>query len=86
MTIDLADLLNALESVIQQLTLFKEAKDIDPESEAVAWQRLSTVEELFMELFDDRRQGRISPTDTEQHRTDARSLREAVREAVRPSV
>ena len=84
MTIGLADLLNALESVIEQLTLLKEAKDIDPNSEALAWQRLSTVEELFMELFDDRRQGRKLPTNTERHRTNA--VARSLRKAVRPSV
>ena len=57
MTLGVAELLNALESVIQQLTLLKEVlkevEDIDPNSEALAWQRLSTIEDLIMELFDD---------------------------------
>lgn len=57
MTDCVVDLLNALESVIQQLTILKKAvkkvEDIDPNSEAVAWKRLTTIEELFLELFDD---------------------------------
>lgn len=57
MTDCMVDLLNALESVIQQLTILKKAvkkvEDIDPNSEAVAWKRLTTIEELFLELFDD---------------------------------
>lgn len=48
MTIGLEDLLSHLESVIQQL---RREEPAEHENEDLAWERLSDIEELFMQVF-----------------------------------
>lgn len=52
MTTSLDDLLTHLETVIQHLNGLKEAEEIELASEHLAWEQLSKIEELFVDLFE----------------------------------
>ena len=51
MTTSLEDLLSYLESVIQQLQLLNREEHAEHENEDLAWDGLSQIEDLFMQLF-----------------------------------
>lgn len=53
MPASLEDLLSHLDSVVRQLRRLKEADDIDIENLDLAWELLATIEDLFLQVFDD---------------------------------
>ena len=51
MTAGLEDVLSYLESVSQQLQHLNSEEHAEHENEDLAWERLSQIEDLFMQLF-----------------------------------